>query len=147
MGILEFLECFDPLTEICVEDATEVVFEGRAEDFPEEKDKAYIIVPSRTNNRDGVIRLFVSKQEYLEKKCGQNKIYVLDALLAILYSVMRKNSEAKQVFLTVVEKAEDYNEILQKWEKAPEKEKEPLERKNRGDGKLFWRKKSIFFGK
>ena len=50
MGILEFLECFDPLTEICVEDATEVVFEGRAEDFPEEKDKAYIIVPSRTNN-------------------------------------------------------------------------------------------------
>ena len=27
MGILEFLECFDPLTEICVEDATEVVFE------------------------------------------------------------------------------------------------------------------------
>lgn len=37
MGILEFLECFDPLTEICVEDATEVVFEGRAEDFPEEK--------------------------------------------------------------------------------------------------------------
>ena len=68
MGILEFLECFDPLTEICVEDATEVVFEGRAEDFPEEKDKAYIIVPSRTNNRDGVIRLFVSKQEYLEKK-------------------------------------------------------------------------------
>ena len=95
MGILEFLECFDPLTEICVEDATEVVFEGRAEDFPEEKDKAYIIVPSRTNNRDGVIRLFVSKQEYLEKKCGQNKIYVLDALLAILYSVMRKNSEAK----------------------------------------------------
>lgn len=44
MGILEFLECFDPLTEICVEDATEVVFEGRAEDFPEEKDKAYIIV-------------------------------------------------------------------------------------------------------
>ena len=42
MGILEFLECFDPLTEICVEDATEVVFEGRAEDFPEEKDKAYI---------------------------------------------------------------------------------------------------------
>ena len=22
MGILEFLECFDPLTEICVEDAT-----------------------------------------------------------------------------------------------------------------------------
>ena len=126
MGILEFLECFDPLTEICVEDATEVVFEGRAEDFPEEKDKAYIIVPSRTNNRDGVIRLFVSKQEYLEKKCGQNKIYVLDALLAILYSVMRKNSEAKQVFLTMVEKAEDYNEILQKWEKAPEKEKEPL---------------------
>ena len=111
MGILEFLECFDPLTEICVEDATEVVFEGRAEDFPEEKDKAYIIVPSRTNNRDGVIRLFVSKQEYLEKKCGQNKIYVLDALLAILYSVMRKNSEAKQVFLTMVEKAEDYNEI------------------------------------
>ena len=49
MGILEFLECFDPLTEICVEDATEVVFEGRTEDFPEEKDKAYIIVPSRTN--------------------------------------------------------------------------------------------------
>ena len=48
----------------------------------------------------------------------------------------------------MVEKAEDYNEILQKWEKAPEKEKEPLEReKNRGDGKLFWRKKSIFFGK
>lgn len=41
MGILEFLECFDPLTEICVEDATEVVFEGRTEDFPEEKDKAY----------------------------------------------------------------------------------------------------------
>ena len=30
MGILEFLECFDPLTEICVEDATEVVLkEGR----------------------------------------------------------------------------------------------------------------------
>ena len=78
MGILEFLECFDPLTEICVEDATEVVFEGRAEDFPEEKDKAYIIVPSRTNNRDGVIRLFVSKQEYLEKKCGQNKIYAIN---------------------------------------------------------------------
>ena len=137
MGILEFLECFDPLTEICVEDATEVVFEGRAEDFPEEKDKAYIIVPSRTNNRDGVIRLFVSKQEYLEKKCGQNKIYVLDALLAILYSVMRKNSEAKQVFLTMVEKAEDYNEILQKWEKAPEKEKEPLEREKQGRWKAF----------
>ena len=146
MGILEFLECFDPLTEICVEDATEVVFEGRAEDFPEEKDKAYIIVPSRTNNRDGVIRLFVSKQEYLEKKCGQNKIYVLDALLAILYSVMRKNSEAKQVFLTMVEKAEDYNEILQKWEKAPEKEKEPLEREKQGDGKLFWRKRASSSG-
>lgn len=99
MGILEFLECFDPLTEICVEDATEVVFEGRAEDFPEEKDKAYIIVPSRTNNRDGVIRLFVSKQEYLEKKCGQNKIYVLDALLAILYSVMRKILKQNRYFL------------------------------------------------
>ena len=113
------------------------MFEGRAEDFPEEKDKAYIIVPSRTNNRDGVIRLFVSKQEYLEKKCGQNKIYVLDALLAILYSVMRKNSEAKQVFLTMVEKAEDYNEILQKWEKAPEKEKEPLEREKQGRWKAF----------
>ena len=141
MGILEFLECFDPLTEICVEDATEVVFEGRAEDFPEEKDKAYIIVPSRTNNRDGVIRLFVSKQEYLEKKCGQNKIYVLDALLAILYSVMRKNSEAKQVFLTMVEKAEDYNEILQKWEKAPEKEKEPLEREKQGRWKAFLEEK------
>ena len=141
MGILEFLECFDPLTEICVEDATEVVFEGRTEDFPEEKDKAYIIVPSRTNNRDGVIRLFVSKQEYLEKKCGQNKIYVLDALLAILYSVMRKNSEAKQVFLTMVEKAEDYNEILQKWEKAPEKEKEPLEREKQGRWKAFLEEK------
>ena len=113
------------------------MFEGRAEDFPEEKDKAYIIVPSRTNNRDGVIRLFVSKQEYLEKKCGQNKIYVLDALLAILYSVMRKNSEAKQVFLTMVEKAEDYNEILQKWEKAPEKEKEPLEREKQGEMESF----------
>lgn len=73
MGILEFLECFDPLTEICVEDATEVVFEEAAEDFPEEKDKAYIIVPSRTNNRDGVIRLFVSKQEYLEKSAGKIK--------------------------------------------------------------------------
>ena len=32
-GILEFLECFDPLTEICVEDATEVVFEGRQKIF------------------------------------------------------------------------------------------------------------------
>lgn len=52
--------------------------------------------------------------------------------MAILYSVMRKNSEAKQVFLTMVEKAEDYNEILQKWEKAPEKEKEPLEREKQG---------------
>ncbi len=31
---------------------------------------------------------------------------------------MRKNSEAKQVFLTMVEKAEDYNEILQKWGKS-----------------------------
>lgn len=55
MGILEFLECFDPLTEICVEDATEVVFEGRAEDFPEEKDKAYIIVPSRTRSRKEIL--------------------------------------------------------------------------------------------
>ena len=42
MGILEFLECFDPLTEICVEDATGVVFEGRAEDFPEEKDNCSV---------------------------------------------------------------------------------------------------------
>lgn len=126
MGILEFLECFDPLTEICVEDATEVVFEGRAEDFPEEKDKAYIIVPSRTNNRDGVIRLFVSKQEYLEKKCGQNKIYVLDALLAILYSVMRKNSEAKQVFLTMVEKRRTIMKYCRSGKKLLRKKKSRL---------------------
>ena len=141
MGILEFLECFDPLTEICVEDATEVVFEGRAEDFPEEKDKAYTIVPSRTNNRDGVVRLFVSKQEYLEKKCGENRMYALDAFLAILHSVMGKKSEAKQAFLTMVEKAEDYNEILQKWEKAPEKEKEPLEREKQERWKAFLEEK------
>ena len=80
----------------------------------------------------------------MEKKCGQNKIYVLDALLAILYSVMRKNSEAKQVFLTMVEKAEDYNEILQKWEKAPEKEKEPLEREKQGRWKAFLEEKEYF---
>lgn len=73
MGILEFLECFDPLTEICVEDATEVVFEGRAEDFPEEKDKAYIIVPSRTNNRDGVIRLLFRNRNIWRKSAGKIK--------------------------------------------------------------------------
>lgn len=146
MGILEFLECFDPLTEICVEDATEVVFEGRAEDFPEEKDKAYIIVPSRTNNRDGVIRLFVSKQEYLEKKCGQNKIYVLDALLAILYSVMRKNSEAKQVFLTMVKKRRTIMKYCRSGEKLLRKKKSRLNGKNRGDGKLFWRKRASSSG-
>lgn len=99
MGILEFLERFDPLTEICVEDATGVVFEGRAEDFPEEKDKAYTIVPSRANNRDGVVRLFVSKQEYLEKKCGENRMYALDALLTILYSVMGKSLKQNRHFL------------------------------------------------
>lgn len=145
MGILEFLECFDPLTEICVEDATEVVFEGRAEDFPEEKDKAYTIVPSRTNNRDGVVRLFVSKQEYLEKKCGENRMYALDAFLAILHSVMGKKSEAKQAFLTMVEKAEDYDEILQKWEKASEEEKDPLEREKQERWKAFLIKNLLNF--
>lgn len=47
----------------------------------------------------------------------------------------------------MVKKAEDYDEILQKWEKASEEEKEPLERENRRDGKLFWEKKIIFYGK
>ena len=37
-----------------------------------------------------------------------------------------KKSEAKQAFLTMVKKAEDYDEILQKWEKASEEEKDHL---------------------
>lgn len=146
MGILEFLECFDPLTEICVEDATEVVFEGRAEDFPEEKDKAYIIVPSRTNNRDGVIRLFVSKQEYLEKKCGQNKIYVLDALLAILYSVMRKILKQNRYFLPWWKKRRTIMKYCRSGKKLLRKKKSRLNGKNRGDGKLFWRKRASSSG-
>ena len=88
-----------------------------------------------------MVRLFVLKQEYLEKKCGENRMYALDAFLAILHSVMGKKSEAKQAFLTMVKKAEDYDEILQKWEKASEEEKEPLEREKQERWKAFLEEK------
>ena len=37
----------------------------------------------------------------------------------------------------MVKKAEDYDEILQKWEKASEEEKEPLEREKQERWKAF----------